>query len=71
MIPERDYFMAQDEVRRRQREAAQERAAREARQGQARDDEPAHSAFSWLRRLAGAPERATPRGRPARERHSL
>lgn len=63
MIPERDYFLARAEVRRRREEAADERAARDARRAaraqvtQARRDSndarPA-GALGWLRRLAGA-----------------
>jgi hypothetical protein len=60
MIPEREYFLAKDEVRRRQREAAEERLVREARRNsEAARDEHAdqvkrpRGAFGWLRRLAG------------------
>lgn len=61
MIPERDYVLAKGEVERRRRQAADERAAREARRlartrlrTQATPAERPRGAFAWLRRLAGA-----------------
>lgn len=63
MIPERDYFIAKDEVRRRHEAASAERIVREARREARARNAPRPSAgpverragpFSWLRRLAGA-----------------
>ena len=63
MIPERDFFIAKDEVRRRRERAANERVVREARrEARARSArrpsvEPVErraGPFGWLRRLAGA-----------------
>ncbi|NTU84817.1 MAG: hypothetical protein HGA45_36545 [Chloroflexales bacterium] len=61
MIPERDFFLAKAEVRRRNQEAAEARLVREAIRGarrqraeQVRPTEPPSGAFGWLRRLAGA-----------------
>jgi hypothetical protein len=63
MIPERDYLIARDEVRRRREAAANERLAREARREARASSAPRPSVepaerragpFDWLRRLAGA-----------------
>lgn len=64
MIPERDYFLAKAETRRRQEEAEAARLVREARREdaarhreQAGEDGESRSptgALGWLRRLAGA-----------------
>lgn len=62
MIPERDYFLAKDEVRRRREEADAARLVREARRearthtARQADErtERAAGPFGWLRRLASA-----------------
>ena len=61
MIPERDQFLVKHELRRRHQQAAEERAAREARRAvaearheQIQPGEGSRGAFGWLRRLAGA-----------------
>jgi hypothetical protein len=57
MIPERDYVLAKDEVRRRREAADSARTVREARMAPQPAVKPVGrraSPFAWLRRLAGA-----------------
>jgi hypothetical protein len=63
MIPERDYVVAKDEVRRRReaadtarlvRESRREARSRAARRPAATSGERRAGPFGWLRRLAGA-----------------
>lgn len=66
MIPERDYYLAKEQVRARRAAADAERLVREARreaaehhasdaaENDAHADEQHRGAFGWLRRLAGA-----------------
>jgi hypothetical protein len=56
MIPERDYVLAKDEVRRRREAADTARIVREARMAPQLAVEPVGrraGPFTWLRRLAG------------------